>query len=643
MVRKSRRRILLAFCLCFSVIFGTGTRAMADFPVEETSETAAVQEEGAKVVNFNTKGAAVTNFIMEGNGDMGYLWGGCAADAAYLGMVGDQVRFMISGVIGLVNKSDVEVLDLATVSTLSSYTVSDGRLIHSISTDVRGSGPAFSMDNGPAPSCLEEGRKYYGYDGHYFYTTENYAAMISDYQNRTRAHAVNPDAPYYNYFQYLPLRSVTSYTGDELSAMIRASSSAYGETLMTNLGGTFVQEQNRYGVNALLMAGVSANESGWGTSWIAKNKNNLFGLNAVDTSPGESADTFESVEACVKEYADIWMSKGYLNPSDWRYYGGFFGNKASGMNVKYASDPYWGEKAAGVVWGLDRKGGEKDRDKYVIGIKGGVGQPENLPVNVRAESTTESGVLYQTSECQDVAVLILDSDPQNNFYRIQSDPVLKADRSGIDAGTGEYNFDAMYGYISADYVRIVSSAGGWPFPDVYNDWYYDAVEYVYQKGIMTGMNKWQFGTTETLSRAQFATSLYRMAQAGEVPYIARFPDVPDGQFYTQPVLWASSLGVDIIRGYDEGYFGPGNPVTREEVAVMLFRYAKYKGYQLPAGADLSAFPDVMDVTYYAVDAISWAVADGIIQGDGDKLNPQGGANRAACAVMLRRFMEKYQP
>ena len=82
----------------------------------------------------------------------------------------------------------------------------------------------------------------------------------------------------------------------------------------------------------------------------ASRKNNLFGLNAVDSSPGESADRFSSVDECIRQFMSSHMSKAYLYPENWSYNGGYLGNKGGGINVRYASDPYWGEKAAAIAW-----------------------------------------------------------------------------------------------------------------------------------------------------------------------------------------------------------------------------------------------------------------------------------------------------
>ena len=324
-------------------------------------------------------------------GETGYTNGAYGADAAYLGTSGGKVKFMLSGVVGWAAEGDVQVVDLSSAASVSHYKVSNGRLIHYISQNMNLSSALSSLDNGPAPAFLEQGVTYYSYDGHYFYS--DYMTMLQDYQNGSRGNSVNPDAPYYNYFQYLPFRSRTGYSADSLNSIINGKVSASSK--LRDTGSVMVKYQDAYGVNALLMAGVAANESAWGTSSICMNKNNLFGLNAVDSSPGTSADTYASVEECIRQFAAGYMSGKYLNPNDWRYFGGFLGNKASGINVKYASDPYWGEKAANIAWTLDRLGGSTDSQVYTLGVKG-TDAADYTSVNVRSAGNTSSKILYRT-------------------------------------------------------------------------------------------------------------------------------------------------------------------------------------------------------------------------------------------------------
>lgn len=180
-----------------------------------------------------------------------------------------------------------------------------------------------------------------------------------------------------------------------------------------------------------------------------------------------------------------------------------------------------------------------------------------------------------------------------------------------------------------------------PYLDVNEtDWFYGNVSNMYQYGMMTGLEPSVFGPTEMICRAQFAVILYRYEGEPEVSYKGRFPDVPEGQFYTEAVEWAADKG--IIRGYDNGYFGPGDTVTREQMAALLYRYADSRGYAVSLSGDYSSFPDAGSVTFFAEDAMKWAVGKRIIQGYGDgTLAPQHTSERAVCAAMLERFMDYY--
>lgn len=431
------------------------------FTVEETEGTVknegrafrAAKASSVKVVNFRTKGNAVTEYTEYGTKAAGYTNGAYGGDAAYLGTSNGKVKFMLSGVVGEVAASEVQVVDKSSIAVVSCYMAENGRLIHKIAHDITTPGWATKLDNGAAPSYLKSGTTYYSYDGHYFYT--DYATMLSDYQKNSRSSSVNPSNPYYNYYQYLPLRSKTNYSASALTSMINGQSKVTSSSKMYNKGNAFVTQQNTYGVNALAMVGVAANESAWGTSNISQSKNNLFGLNAVDSSPGTSANTYASAEECIRQFAEHYMSRRYLNPSNGNYNGGFLGNKASGINVKYASDPYWGEKAANIMYALDKQGGSKDYNTYTIGIKDTVSTTHNN-VNVRNGSSTSSTVLYKTGKASNYAVILQNKVAGNGFYRIQSDGVLNSGRTALVSGDGRYSYDKMYAYISADYVMAVN-------------------------------------------------------------------------------------------------------------------------------------------------------------------------------------------
>ena len=414
------------------------------------------------LVNFNKTNNSSTyvSYTEYSTGKSGYINGTYGADAAYLGTTGNYYIFMMSGVIGKVKSSAVTLVALSNVKSYSYYYVSGEKLYHRITGNLLQSKYVSNLRYGKAPSYLSQGTNYFSYDGHYFYT--NYTTMISDYTSDSRAHSVNSNNPYFNYYQYLPLRSTTSYSASDLNSTINGKISSTSK--LKDLGKDFVNNQNTYGVNALLMASIAINESGWGDSSIAKNKNNLFGLNAVDASPSQSANYYSSVSTCIKDFAETYMSKKYLNPNGSNYRGAYLGNKASGINVQYASDPYWGEKAANYAYYLGEKLSSKDEYRYTIGIKDPISCMKTTPtnnLNIRNRNSTSSSRLYYAANLYGVAFLLKDGNTSTNgFYRIQSDPVLKSGRTGIDTSTGKYDFANMYAYVSTSYVTIINSGDG---------------------------------------------------------------------------------------------------------------------------------------------------------------------------------------
>lgn len=615
---------------------GTVTEYEAqDGTVEVNRKTRAAAQD-IKVVNFNCRGKELTYYKNVEDGSDGYLYGAFGADGAYIGETSGQVKFMISGVTGLVDPNQVQIVNYSDAKSISHYQVSGGRLLHKITTNLNSSGYGSTLDNGEAPSYLKENVKYYSYDGHYFYT--DYAVMLSDYRADIHTNAVNPTKPYYNYYQFLSLRSDTLYSSVQLNQMINAQSQVASNenSKMRNIGSILTSNQKKYGVNALIVAGIAANESAWGTSNICQTKNNLFGLNARDNATG-NAKVFYSVESCIWDFMENWMSEEYLNPNNWKYCGSYLGNKQSGMNVRYASDPYWGEKAANHIYTLDKRGGSADAGYYSLGVKNQV-----IQVNVRQNATTKSEILYKTPKVSEYVVLIRDTTPEQNFYQIQSDGVLNSQRTEIVKDVGVYDMIYMYAYISKDYVKIVHE-GHKGFRDVKeNEWYYDVVQSVAEQGLMTGYNSSYFGPTDALERAEFAMIVWRIEGSPKLTYEKVLKDVPNGTWFTDPVVWAVKKG--IITGYtDTNTFKPSQEITRQEMATMLYRLAKWKGLKTDKKASLDSYADAYKVADFAEEAMQWAVGTGIIKGqnNGDHLDPMGTASRAACATMIQRFMTAY--
>ncbi len=181
-----------------------------------------------------------------------------------------------------------------------------------------------------------------------------------------------------------------------------------------------------------------------------------------------------------------------------------------------------------------------------------------------------------------------------------------------------------------------------PFTDVKEtDWFYDAVQYVYENNLMSGTGSSSFSPDATTTRGMIVTTLHRME--GSPPATGdEFVDVPADQYYSNAVAWASAN--DIISGYGNGIFGPNDTITREQMAAILYRYAQYKGYGSESEGDISAFSDGSQVSSYAVKAMNWAVDAGLISGvDSNILEPKGSATRAQVAVILMRFCNSVPP
>ena len=179
---------------------------------------------------------------------------------------------------------------------------------------------------------------------------------------------------------------------------------------------------------------------------------------------------------------------------------------------------------------------------------------------------------------------------------------------------------------------------GNPFTDVKeSDWFFGDVMFVYDKEIMVGTSDTTFSPGQTTSRAMIATILWRQAGSPVVDYLMDFSDVDPSAWYGEAVRWAASEG--IVSGYGNGKFGSNDPITREQLATILYNYEKKQGGSVSAFANLSGFADADTVSGYAQDALRWAVSEGIISGTSSTtLSPQGQATRAQTAAMLHRFM-----
>ena len=189
-----------------------------------------------------------------------------------------------------------------------------------------------------------------------------------------------------------------------------------------------------------------------------------------------------------------------------------------------------------------------------------------------------------------------------------------------------------------------------PFADVASGgWEYNAARYVYDNGFMNGQGelvpgKVIFSPHTAINRSQFVRTLYNVEGSPQTTYIQKFSDVEPGKWYSKPITWAEQAG--IVAGYTNGTFGINDTATREQLAMMFYKYAKYKGYSTKVidgkGKRVSDFPDANLVSSWAVEPLNWALSQGIMSGKGSgKLDPRGNATRVECAVMLRNFKNAF--
>ena len=173
------------------------------------------------------------------------------------------------------------------------------------------------------------------------------------------------------------------------------------------------------------------------------------------------------------------------------------------------------------------------------------------------------------------------------------------------------------------------------------DWFYGDVMFVYENGLMLGTSKTLFSPYGTATRGMMATILWRMEGSPAPKGKNSFTDVEAGKWYADAITWTAENG--IFAGYGKDKFGPDDPITREQLAAIFYRYADYKGYDLTVKGNLDKFKDADKITDYAKTAMQWAVGSSLVKGkSGNLLDSQGTATRAEIAAMLHRFIEKYE-
>lgn len=200
-----------------------------------------------------------------------------------------------------------------------------------------------------------------------------------------------------------------------------------------------------------------------------------------------------------------------------------------------------------------------------------------------------------------------------------------------------YTFDKV-GANHTITVVFEKAKSGLPFTDVTGHWAKDAIEYAYENKLFAGTSDTTFGPNVAMNRAMLVTVLYRMENEPAMDAENPFADVAADTWYTKAVIWASKN--NIVAGYGDGKFGPTDTITREQMASILNRYAKFKGYDVTATTDLAAFTDANTVSGWALESVKWANAEKLINGrTSTTLVPKGNATRAEVAQILMTFAQ----
>ncbi|MCI2049959.1 MAG: S-layer homology domain-containing protein [Lachnospiraceae bacterium] len=342
-------------------------------------------------------------------------------------------------------------------------------------------------------------------------------------------------------------------------------------------------------------------------------------------------DTFAVVVTLSKDSGSVYFATEYNYSSS----GWIEMDKAASSGQSFLkSDGTWSD------YGSSHSGN--------IRIKAFTNDIAAIPLQSISLDKSEMSLLTGKSE-----VLTVSYDPENTTSSKSvtwesSDPkvasVTDGTVRGIGAGTAVVTATCQ-GHSAVCTVMVTED---FPFTDVSSDpsnWKHQAVLYVYENGLLLGTGTTTFSPEENLTRGMFTSILYRIEGRPDIAYSPVFTDVPDnGAYYVKPVLWAASE--KIVYGYAGGSFGPADPITREQLLQILYRYAvNYKGYTTGTAGDLSGYPDAGKVSKYAVTAMKWAIGNGIISGTVKNgtyyLSPKEDVTRVVCAKIIKTFGEKY--
>ncbi|MBO4359025.1 MAG: glucosaminidase domain-containing protein, partial [Erysipelotrichaceae bacterium] len=403
-----------------------------------------------------------------------YLNSCYGVDGAYLytDKEGKKVYFVLSGDTGYTDIDNVilhpyEKLDVRP----SLYENTEDHFIHKIKTQLEQDHYTYSLKLDDPLDSLEKDREYYSYDGHYFY--DDFRVMTDDYRNGIRDNAVNAEA-YYNYYQYLPYRTLTNYSVEDLNTYFsdvlgidgrlshyrdHDGDGAADEINRSQLYGElddFLIYQYMYGTNGMMLLSTAISESSYGRSKKSYSENNLFSIAAYETQKELEHSRYDTIDNSIYSYSKYFISKMLANHMRSDYTGTYPGNRLSGINVSYCLDSYYGERCASSYYELDSKLGGRDRDVYALGI---IKDAKSVTFYKDQELENKR---YVVKDIDELSLVILAE--HEDSYKIQTDYSFSQDCL--------YDFEDCIAYVRKDvFSEIVN--GGNIFENEYVTVHYD--------------------------------------------------------------------------------------------------------------------------------------------------------------------------
>ncbi|MGE7664317.1 S-layer homology domain-containing protein [Ureibacillus composti] len=332
----------------------------------------------------------------------------------------------IADAVGYAKLSDVTLVPTSLIEGQNDYSVSNGMLTHKVYNQL--TKKAGRYDVGPAPSFMVPGVTYYSTDGVHFYNSSNQLV-----------------GTYYPYFQFASVRQPSNYTADELNAIINSELAkrqamggdyvnATSTSKLIGLGPVMKEMEEKYHVNALFILAAAIHESNFGMSDKAHKINNLFGIAVYDHDVANAGTKYDSPADSVRAFVNNVLNVGYIPQGNYKSQGAVPGNKTTGINVNYASDPYWGAKIAGHMYRIDTTNGNKDYGKGRLAMI----VNNQYAVNVRTEPYVGATTLSYSYKVKNLGesgefgypVVIVDETTGTDgyiWYKVYSDAKAPAD------------------------------------------------------------------------------------------------------------------------------------------------------------------------------------------------------------------------